>query len=153
AVRDGAVLGSFISDQIAAILPKGILNGWQFAVALVLGLVVMGNYGQGDRRRDPRRLLLACALATALPLWMTIWTRGLEFVALQYILTSGLVWLGIVTERVLLDNIVERVAPHRRQVARTLFVGPAEECRTAIEGPAFGKNTDHHNLGFVDVHM
>jgi exopolysaccharide biosynthesis polyprenyl glycosylphosphotransferase len=153
AIRDGAALGGLLSNQITSILPKGILNGWQFAAALVLGMVVMGNYGQGDRRKDPRRLLLASALATALPLWMTIWTRGLEVVAMQYILTSGLVWLGLFTERVVLDRIVERVAPHRRQVAATLFVGPAEECRAAVEGPAFGKSVEHRSLGFVDVHI
>src|SRR2546425_5605984 len=78
AVRDYALLGDRVASEAQSILPTGILNGWQYAAALFVGLLVMGNYGQGDRRRDTRRLFLACALATALPLWMTIWTRGLE---------------------------------------------------------------------------
>src|SRR5438093_1171680 len=83
------------------------------------------------------RVLIACARATALPLGMTIWTRGLEVVAFQYVLTSSIVWLGLIAERLLLDRVVERVAPHRRQVAPTLFVGVAGECRTAAASPAF----------------
>ncbi len=153
AVRDDAVLGDWLSGQVAAVLPQGILNGWQFAVALVVGLLVTGNYGPGDQRRDPRRLFLACALATALPLWMTIWTRGLEVVALQYAVLTTLVWLGLVTQRWLLDRVVERVAPARRTAAPTLFVGPAEECRDAARGPAFTGGGEHRVLGFVDVHI
>ena len=153
AVRDNAVLGDWLGGQLAAVLPKGILNGWQFAVALVVGLLVTGNYGPGDQRRDPRRLFLACALATSLPLWMTIWTRGLELVAVQYVVTTVMVWLGLVTQRLLLDRVVERVAPARRTAAPTLFVGPAEACRDAIGGPAFASPSEHRVLGFVDVHI
>jgi len=153
AVRDDAAFGASLSSRVAEILPKSLLNGWQFAAALVVGLVAFGNYGQGDQRKDSRRLFFACALATALPLWMTIWTRGLEVVAFQYVLTSSIVWLGLIAERLLLDRVVERVAPHRRQVAPTLFVGVAGECRTAAASPAFASNSEHRSIGFVDVHI
>jgi len=153
AVRDEAALGTRLSEVLLSLLPKGILNGWQFAAALVVGLVAFGNYGQGDQRKNSRRLFFACALATALPLWMTIWTRGLEVVAIQYALTAGLVWLGLVMERTLLDRVVELVAPDRRHVARTLFVGPAEECRAAAASAAFTATKEHSSLGFVDLHI
>jgi exopolysaccharide biosynthesis polyprenyl glycosylphosphotransferase len=153
AVRDQGLLGDAIAAPLVAVLPKGILNGWQFAVALLVGLFVTGNYGPGDMRRNPRRLFLACAMATALPLWMTIWTRGLEIVMVQYALTAVLVWLGIASQRLMLDQIVERVAPARRNAARTLFVGPAEECRSAARGPAFRAAAEHELVGFVDVHI
>src|SRR5213594_3666901 len=83
AVRDHGVLGDWIAGPLSRVMPPGILNGWQYAAALLVGLLILGNYGQGDQRRDPQRLFLASALATALPLWMTIWTRGLEVVLLQ----------------------------------------------------------------------
>src|SRR3989442_4710601 len=98
AVRDYAVLGATISAQVERWLPAGILNGWQYAAALFVGLLVLGNYGPGDQRRDPKRLFLACALASALPLWMIILSRGVELVAVQYVLTSVLAWLGPVAE-------------------------------------------------------
>lgn len=153
AVRDNAVLGDWVGGQIAAVLPHGILNGWQFAAALFVGLFVMGNYGPGDQRKNPRRLFLACALATSLPLWMTIWTRGLELVAVQYAVTTVLVWLGLVAERLTLDRAIAWVAPARRTAAPTLFVGPAEQCQEAARGPAFASGGEHRVVGFVDVHI
>jgi hypothetical protein len=68
-LRDGTLLGGAVADWVTAVVPVAHLSGWQFGAALFLGLAVTGNYGQGDRRRNPRRLLLGCALATALPLW------------------------------------------------------------------------------------
>jgi exopolysaccharide biosynthesis polyprenyl glycosylphosphotransferase len=100
-----------------------------------------------------RRLFLACALATSLPLWMTVWTRGLEVVALQYAVTTVLVWVGLVTERLLLDRAIARVAPARRDAVPTLFVGPAEECKAAARGRAFDSAAEHRVVGYVDVHI
>ncbi len=153
AVRDDAAFGEWLGGLLAAVLPKGILNGWQFAAALLVGLLVTGNYGPGDQRRDPRRLFLACALATALPLWMTIWTRGMELVAVQYLLTTTLVCIGLVAQRLTLDWAIARAAPARRTAAPTLFVGPAEECYAAMRGPAFAARTEHRTVGFLDAHI
>jgi len=144
ALSDTAVLGGGLHD---------ILNGWQYAVALFVSLVILGNYGPGDQRRNAKRLLLACALATALPLWMTIWTRGLELVAVQFGLTTVLVWLGLVVERQLLDSIVHRVRPRPHDALSTLFVGPAEVCRETAESAAFGAESEYRPIGFVDTHI
>ena len=152
-VRDDAGFGTAIASELHTVLPKGILNGWQFAAALVVALLVTGNYGPGDQRRDARRLFFASALATALPLWMTIWTRGLEMVAAQYILTSVLVWVGLVAQRKTLDRLVFRFGITKRAAARTVFVGPAEECRAAASGPAFAGSVEYRIAGFIDVHV
>jgi len=153
AVRDYAVVGQTISTQVQHWLPAGILNGWQYAVALFVGLMVLGNYGPGDQRRDPKRLFLACALATALPLWMTIWSRGVELVAVQYALTTVLVWLGLVAERDLLNSVVHRIRPRPEDTLRTLFVGPAEACRATAQSPAFAADSEYRPIGFVDTHI
>ncbi|HEV8509794.1 MAG TPA: hypothetical protein VGQ48_05025, partial [Gemmatimonadales bacterium] len=153
AVRDDAVLGQTISNDVSALLPGGILNGWQFAAALFVGLVILGNYGPGDERRNPKRLFLACALATALPLWMTIWSRGVEVAAVQYVLTTVLVWLGLVAERQLLNWVIQRVQPHPRDSLSTLFVGPSEACRATAVSPAFAPDSEYRPIGFVDTHI
>src|SRR3989441_5997588 len=111
AARDGAVFGEGLAQQIQTVLPAGYLNGWQFAAALLVGLLVTGNYGQGDRRRDPARLFAACALATALPLWTALWTRGPGVVFVQFSLTLVLVWAAIVCERLTIDRIKAWVRP------------------------------------------
>src|SRR5689334_12205807 len=125
AVRDFALLGQTIAAPLQSALPRGILNGWQYAAALFVALFVTGNYGRGDQRRDAQRLFFACALATALPLWMTLWSRGLEPVIVQYAITTVLVWAGLVTERRVIDGIVAWVRPVYHNAAPTVFVGPA----------------------------
>jgi exopolysaccharide biosynthesis polyprenyl glycosylphosphotransferase len=151
--RDYAMFGARLAAQLEATLPRGILNGWQYAAALFVALFLTGNYGRGDQRYDPRRLFSACALATALPLWMTIWTRGLEPVTVQYTLTTLLVWVGLVAERGMVDRIVARFFAMYRNAAPTLFVGTAQACREAIASPGFALGGECWPVGFVDVHV
>ena len=153
AVRDNALLGQTAAGDVRAVLPAGILNGWQYAAALFMGLLVLGNYGPGDLRRDAKRLFWACALATALPLWMTVWTRGIQPVAVQYALTTILVWIGLMAERQLLDAIINRVRPRQREALGTLFVGPAEACLETSTSPAFAGDPEYRPIGFVDTHI
>ena len=54
-VRNEFAFGPQVANFLRDVVPTGYLNGWQYAAALVLGLVVLGNYGMGDRRRDPTR--------------------------------------------------------------------------------------------------
>src|SRR5437773_6319835 len=63
-VGEGALLGDWVSNTVHRLLPAGYLDGWQYALALVLGLIVTGTYGAGDRRRDAARLFRGCWLAT-----------------------------------------------------------------------------------------
>ena len=153
AVRDYQVLGPTVAQGIQTAFPGGFLNGWQFAVALLVGLLVTGSYGQGDKRRDPARLFAACALATALPLWDMLWTRGVEPVLLQYAATVVLVWLGLVAERLTINRIAAWVRPPERDAVDTLFVGPAGDCFEAASSPAFATGTDYRPIGFVDVQI
>jgi len=151
AVRDYALVGGTLAGRLEAMLPPGILNGWQYAAALFMGLLVMGNYGRGDQRRNPRRLFLAAALATALPLWMTIWTRGLEPVLVQYGIVTVLVWIGLVFERRTINRIVTWVRPAERDRMDVLFVGPGADCVDSMRTPAFSAGTDYRPIGFIDT--
>jgi exopolysaccharide biosynthesis polyprenyl glycosylphosphotransferase len=153
AVRDRAMLGQWAADRLGDLLPRGYLSGWQFAAALLVSLLVMGCYRAGDQRRDVRRLFVACALAAALPMWATIWTRGLEVVVVQYVLTTTLVWVGLVTERMVVDRVVAAVRPPQRHAARALFVGPDEDCRSVMAGPAFNGGAEYRPVGHVDVRI
>src|SRR5438445_5144869 len=106
AVRDDGMLSQAIATPLQSTIARGILNGWQYAAALFVGLLVTGNYGRGDQRRNPRRLFLGAALATALPLWMTIWTQGLESALVEYGLVTVLVWIGLVLERRTINQVM-----------------------------------------------
>src|SRR5213082_691793 len=150
-VRDYGWFGERVAARLGDVLPAGILNGWQYAAALFVALFLTRNYGRGDQRRDPQRLFIACALATALPLWMTLWTRGLEPVIVQYSITTVLVWAGLVAERRVVDRIVARVLPPERGRLDTLFVGSGPECVSAIASPAFTGGVEYRPIGFVDT--
>ena len=153
AVRDYEVLGRAAAQMGEDVLPRGILNGWQYAAALFLSLLILGCYGSGDRRRDARRLFAASALATALPLWMTIWIRGFDLVMLQFVLTTTLVWLGLVGERLVVDRLITIIRPPERHAARTLFVGQEENCRETMASRAFAGATDYRSIGYVDTRL
>jgi exopolysaccharide biosynthesis polyprenyl glycosylphosphotransferase len=151
AVRDRGLLGEWVARDLQAALPLGYMNGWQFPAALFLGLLVFGTYGTHDRRPDPGRLFLACALAAALPLWTMLWERGVGVVLLQYAITVSLVWIGVLAERMTIDRIVARVRDPERDAAETLFVGSADECRAVASSPAFGRGTEYRPIGFIDT--
>jgi len=150
--RDGAMFGTRLASWVRAVLPGGYLNGWQFAVALFAGLVVTGNYGPGDQRRNAARLFAACALATALPLWTALWTRGPGVVLEQFVLTVGLVWVAIVIERLTIDRIKGWIRPPERDALDALFVGHGGACQTAMESPAFAASAEYRPIAFVDTH-
>jgi exopolysaccharide biosynthesis polyprenyl glycosylphosphotransferase len=153
AVRDHEWLGASLGADLKTAVPGGMLNGWQYAAALFLGLALLGNYGQGDQRRNPRRLLAASALATALPLWGTLFTQGVQLVLLQYTATVVLMWLGLVTERLTINRIAAWVRPPEMGALDTLFVGPGAECIGAASSPAFATGTEYRPIGFVDVQI
>ena len=150
-VTDAALLGPRVAAAAAQLFPADpYLDGWQFGLALILGLVVTGNYGQGDRRRDPTRLGAACALATALPLWGAIFNHAFELVLAQYLLISAVVWLAVLTERMAIEWTV-KASGWARGSERAILVGRRRECdlvRVAL-GAAF--SDEMADLGFVDV--
>lgn len=150
-VRDPNVFGGWLAALAQSAVPPGVLNGWQYASALFVSLLVLGCYGAGDRRRDVRRLFAAAVLATALPLWMTIWTRGLDVTLLQFSLTTTLVWAGLVGERLTVDWLIDRVRP--TEGARTLFVGTAQHCAEVQGSRAFSDPREFVSVGFVDIEV
>ena len=150
-VGEGELLGAWISNTVQRLLPAGYLDGWQYALALILGLIATGNYGAGDRRRDATRLFWGCALATALPLWAPLWDRGLGLVAAQYTVTTVVVWLGLVAIRFGIDAVDARIVKRTPASSRTILIGTARECADLANRPAFAPRGDHIVFGFVDT--
>jgi len=150
-IGEDDLLGAWIGDAVQQLLPAGYLEGWQYALALVLGLIVTGNYGAGDQRRNPARLFWGCALATALPLWAPLWDRGLGLVLVQFSVTTSAVWLGLVAIRFAIDVVDARVVNRTPAASRTIFIGAARECADLASRPAFTPRGDYVVLGFVDT--
>lgn len=152
-LRESAVLGDGAATFVRWLFAEGYLGGWQFAVALILSLLVTGTYGPGDRRRDPVRLFTACALATALPLWAALWNGSLLLTASRYVLTVVPACTILVLARLMLDFVVSRAAPHPHAgaVARAVLVGHAGECIDMRGRRALTERSGFDVVGYVDV--
>jgi len=152
-IGEGGLLGSWISTFVRTLLPSGYLNGWQFAVALVVGLSVTGNYGAGDRSRAAARLLWGCSLATALVLWAALWQHDIALVLAQFLVTTIIVWIALLAIRSGIYRLDARL-PQRTPTSassRTLLIGSQPECSSLAERAGFAEHAGHRLLGFVDA--
>lgn len=150
-LNDAALVGSTIAGFASRWLPVSYMEGWSFAVAVVLSMLVMGTYGQGDLRREPRRIFLACGLATALVLWSQIWQRGIVLIGLQYALLTLLLGALLVISRLVIDRIVLLVFPEKRITARTLLIGTPDECSRLTGAPMLRSGREFQVIGFLDT--
>ena len=131
----------------------GYLGGWQYAVALIVSLGVTGNYGPGDDRRSASRLLAACALATALPLWARLWSEPMLLTASRFVLTALPAFVVLLGIRFLFDELVTRVMPdpHAARVLRTLLVGQARECISMTGRQSLTERNGFNVVGYLDL--
>ncbi len=110
-VRDDAVMGTGLASLVSVVAPQGLLGGWQFAVALVIALLVAGSYGPGDYRRDSARLLGAATLASLLALYGSFWSGPVVLVTARWILIAVGLTVPLVLSRFVVDLCVRRLAP------------------------------------------
>jgi exopolysaccharide production protein ExoY len=148
--RSRPLLGPEVSELVNGFLRKGFLGGWSFAVALVVAIAATGNYGKGDRRRDPSRLFLACTIAVGLVLWGPLWQQPL-LVAGQYVVTVAMLGLTLSCARVVLEVLARRYNPFRGVATRTLLVGPGGDCIGMLGRTAMTEKNGLHVVGFLDT--
>jgi lipopolysaccharide/colanic/teichoic acid biosynthesis glycosyltransferase len=119
-LRDGA-LGDGVGGLVSTLFAEGFLGGPQYAVALVLSLLIAGAYGAGERRRDTGRVLYGVALAALISLYTAAWSEQLLLVVLQFTATVALVGSTIAGTRNVVDAVVKSVR-RRRGGTRTILV-------------------------------
>jgi exopolysaccharide biosynthesis polyprenyl glycosylphosphotransferase len=127
AIREMAILGSPVANAVNKVLPTDYLGGWRFTAALFIGLLATRNYGQGNRRRDPARILGGVLLATGLSLWQNIWSMGLPRVGLQFAITATGFWIALVGARRSVDWLVRWARRKTGEGERVLLVGDPED--------------------------
>lgn len=118
-------LGEVLASWLATVFPPGFLGGWQFAVALLLSLLVANSYGAGDRRRDPERMFAGAALAGLITLYAAAWTAPLAGLAVQFVGAVLVFGTTLAVTRGLVDMAVRRARPGIG-AARTLLVAQAD---------------------------
>ena len=133
------------------IFPTGYLGGLQFAVALLVSLLVVGAYRRrGSWRspwRSPWRWLMAATLATALALWQPLWTRDIWVVAVQFVVTVVSVTLALAVLRGTLAVIVAFALERYGVVPKAVLLGDRTSIAKAIRSPVFS-----HSSGYRIAH-
>ena len=128
ALREVPAVAQVAAERLDLLVGAGGLGGLHIAAALVVGLLLAGAYGEGDRRRSPKNILIGCAVATLLPLWGGLWTSpGLT--ALQVLFDAALLGAAVLGGRLLIDAVVGKLVP--APLPRTVLVGSATDCRDA----------------------
>ena len=74
---------SSLAGTLQSLTPEGFLGGWQFGVALLVGLSVSGAYGRNGAWRDWDRISKGVLLGTALGLWASLWEGSILVVVFQ----------------------------------------------------------------------
>ena len=150
-VGDRGWLGNRVAVIVRSTLHQGLLPSTQLLVAVALGLLLFGNYGQGDLRRNPSRVFGGVALGVCLVVWASIWHEP----SISSLVGCGLAILtlgvAVTSERALLEILIRRLRPTSRHAARTLIVGCAPAARKARQSPAFADSSEFVILGYVDV--
>lgn len=149
ALRDQALFGSAVAEFLGEVVPRGMWAGWQFGAGLLVGLVVSGAYGHGDKRRDVRRLFLASALAVGLAMWSNVWGADGLLALPKAAFLLAMVWATVSIERTVLDYFLYRMGwrPHRM---RTVMIGSPGECEATVAGPAFVNGSQYRVVGHLD---
>lgn len=122
AVRAGGV-GAAFGGFVEGWFPSGYLGGWQFGVALFLGLFLTGAYGRGDARHHGGRLFAGVALAAGMSLWQQVWVAGALVAGVRFLFTLVAVGITLSAVRIAAARIFARVLPSDRRAERVLFVG------------------------------
>lgn len=122
-VRDYDLIGHGVAAATNRFVPLGFLGGWEYAVALLVGLALIGNYGRGDKWRDPGRVFAGVALGTGLALWHPLWVLGIGHVGIQFAVTTLGVWGVLSLDRGALHAILIRTRGMHPAAERAIFVG------------------------------
>lgn len=115
------------SDVMRQLLPRGFLGGWEFAIAVCVGLIVSGAYGSNDAWRESGRILRAVLLGVGLVLWSKMFESPSWIILAQALVASAAVFVALLLERGFIGLVVARFPEEPRYRERALIVGKQEE--------------------------
>jgi exopolysaccharide biosynthesis polyprenyl glycosylphosphotransferase len=121
----------------------------RFGAALLLSLVVTGNYGLRGGPPFSASLLRGCARASALTLWRVLLEQGAGATLLPFLVVTLLAWLVVGVARGAVHYLYTHVWPGARGAAPAVFVGSAGDYTLMTHGPVARAAGTHRLLGYV----
>ena len=147
-LRDVEWLGPSVAEVARDLVPPGSYPAPQLHVAVIFALIVFGNYGQGDHRRDPGRIVLASLLGFGLMFWGRLWSDFTTASLIGFVLTVGSCAGALVMGRTLIDVVTRYLRPDRH-TARTLVIGCTDSSRQTLRYRPFRRRADFHMVGYL----
>lgn len=150
ALRNGMVLDVPVVGSVSSLFPQGMLGGWRFAVLILVGLLIAGSYGPGDRRRDIARLFKGSALAAFVALFDAAWEQSLYLVSGQFLAATVMVGAAVVAGRTAVDQVL-RLVGARVARARVVVVSDGQNDWIELKEAGAGGRVNGSNLVVVST--
>jgi exopolysaccharide biosynthesis polyprenyl glycosylphosphotransferase len=143
------LLDALLPATIARLLEEAYRGSEHFPAALLLSLVLTGNY---DRRSDGRQktsLLQGSALTVTLAFWSPLVSYGFGSVVMPYFVAVAVTWLALIGGRELGRRFRLSIWPGARGVAPAVLIGTEADYRTAVDFETRSAGSDYRLLGYV----
>ena len=134
-----------------ALFVQGRLVQLQLLCSIFLGLLALGNYRAGDRRRDPSSIMAGSLLGVGLILWPLLWSAPSILSFLEFGVTAAMLGIGLVLERIAVDTAVTHLRPTNVGAPRTLVIGFERDAREAMASVALRDRGEFQLIGFLDL--
>ena len=134
-----------VPDLVDLLILPGILSRTSSLVAVLLGLLVMGAYMQGDAWKGKVRTVKGVAVGTGLALWTDLSAAGVPLTGIRWVLVVLVLSALLLTTRWLLWRIVARVYVRFGPPERVIFVGHPEE----VDAESLRAITKSHRIEWV----
>jgi len=115
------------SEVVNWLLPSGVLGGPSSFVAIIVGLLAMGAYMQGDAWNEATRVVKGVAAGAGLALWTGLDATGVALTTVRWVSVVLLLGTLLVAFRRILWNIGSSMYAHFGPTERVIFVGRPTE--------------------------
>ena len=146
-----SLLGNSLATQFAKALESGYGAGWNLGFAVIMSLLITGNYSRHRRLNGTLRLLAASSLASAVLLWGMISSGDIVNAVAVYIVTASLTWIVLLAERMGTERFLSRVWPGARGAAPAVLITDRKEDTLHLERAVIAAGGDYSLAGYVPV--
>ena len=137
------------AQLLVELVPRGTLPRYEVLFAVILGLVLFGNYRPGPFRRSAQRLFAASSLGLSMVFWSAIW----DGISLLGIVGFFLALLGLGSTlrlgRAVVDYFVNVVRPTPALASRAIVIGSPEQAEAMRASPHVRKDIRAFIVGWM----
>ena len=149
--RSTEAFSGAVAVLLSEIIPRGTFPRVEVLAAVVVGLMIFGNYGGRSRWHNAGTLLAGSSLGLSLVFWSRIWSGlSLEMV-FGFVVVLAAISVALSAGRHLLFRLVERVRPTPLTVTRAIILGSWSRAEELKRSDGIRANRHLSVVGHVTV--